>query len=61
MEAAGVVVGVWVEWWSGLGWSGVRGCGWSDGWGFGECWSGDVASVESHILVVRGIWGCEDN
>ena len=60
----GVVVGVWVEWWSGFGWSGGRGLGgvvwlsemgWGDGWGCGECWSGGVASVESHMLVVRGI------
>ena len=27
MECAGVVVGVWVEWWSGFGWSGGRGLG----------------------------------
>ena len=27
MEGAGVVVGDWVEWWSGIGWSGGRGLG----------------------------------
>ena len=27
MECAGVVVGDWVEWWSGIGWSGGRGLG----------------------------------
>ena len=32
----GVVVGVWVEWWSGFGWSGSgRGFGWSVGVGRG--------------------------
>ena len=44
----GVVVGVWVEWWSGFGWSGVM---------VGDVVSvgrGGVASVESHMLVVRG-------
>ena len=43
MEGAGVVVGDWVEWWSGIGWNGGRGLGgvmvedWvGDGLGCGE-------------------------
>ena len=43
MEGAGVVVGDWVEWWSGIGWSGGRELGgvmaedWvGDGLGCGE-------------------------
>ena len=44
MECAGVVVGDWVEWWSGIGWSGGRGLG---GVVVGDWveWLGDVVGV----------------
>ena len=68
MEGVGVVVGDWVEWWSGIGWSGGRGWGgvvvgdgkWSGGRRWGGVMVGDVvsvgrgASVRQYMVVVMG-------
>ena len=65
MEGAGVVVGDWVEWWSGIGWSGGRGLGgvmvedWlGDGLGCGGCWSGCVVGVGSYMALAAGEGEC---
>ena len=64
MECGGVVVGDWVEWWSGIGWSGGRGLGgvmvedWL-GEGLGMRWV--LARVRGGCRIIHGAgcWGGE--
>ena len=49
MEGVGVVVGDWVEWWSGMGWSGGR--------GWGGVMVGDVVSVGQGVGECQTIHG----
>ena len=51
MECAGVVVGEWVEWWSGIGWSGlVMLWVWVGGmwWVSSNTWGGGVGGGWTH-------------